>query len=200
LALTYPCILRLNSQSNPCCIRRSDREIAQPMVFGQSTCLMSQNERSSLLEILHQTHQVSICVGRYFHLLSFRVHLLPLFHMDDLQKMMSLWQRAKASTEGCTLATCSVSLSVYGYLPNKPLNLTFLAIFAISFIGHVVFGIRRRVWSFLVALGIGTLLEAIGKGTRRNYFCALTDPRLLRACPDARRSVQARIVCTIVVC
>ncbi|RDW58671.1 hypothetical protein BP6252_13147 [Coleophoma cylindrospora] len=64
--------------------------------------------------------------------------------------------------EGCTIETCPVSLSVYGYLPSKAVNLAFLAIFALSFVAHVFQGIRCKAWGFVVALGIGTLLEVVG--------------------------------------
>ncbi|RDW57799.1 hypothetical protein BP5796_12600 [Coleophoma crateriformis] len=64
--------------------------------------------------------------------------------------------------EGCTIDTCPVSLSVYGYLPSKAANLAFLAIFALSFASHIFQGIKRKAWGFVVALGIGTLLEVVG--------------------------------------
>jgi hypothetical protein len=62
----------------------------------------------------------------------------------------------------CTLDTCPVSESVYGYLPSKPATLAFIALFAISFIAHFIQGIRAKSWTFLVALGVGTLSETVG--------------------------------------
>jgi hypothetical protein len=62
----------------------------------------------------------------------------------------------------CTLSTCPVSDSVYGYLPSKPATILFVTFFAISFIAHLVQGVRSKSWTFLIALGIGTFGEAVG--------------------------------------
>lgn len=62
----------------------------------------------------------------------------------------------------CTLDTCPVSDSVYGYLPSKPATLAFIALFALSFIAHLIQGIRSKSWTFLVALGVGTSSETVG--------------------------------------
>lgn len=79
--------------------------------------------------------------------------------MDPL--LFSLSPRA-ANFANCTLSTCPVSDSVYGYLPTKAGTLIFIALFAISFIVHMVQGIKSKSWTFLVALGVGTLSEAVG--------------------------------------
>jgi hypothetical protein len=62
----------------------------------------------------------------------------------------------------CTVDTCPISESTYGYYPSKPANMAFLAIFIISLIAHIIQGIKWKSWTFLVALGIGTLMEAVG--------------------------------------
>lgn len=71
---------------------------------------------------------------------------------------------------GCTLETCSVSKSPYGYLPSEPLNIVFMAVFALSLIVHVIQGIRHRAWTFLLALAFGTLTEAVGKISPPNPY------------------------------
>jgi hypothetical protein len=62
----------------------------------------------------------------------------------------------------CTLETCAVSTSVYGYLPNKPLNIIFVALFVLSLVAHLSQGIKSRSWTFVIAFGIGTFAEAAG--------------------------------------
>lgn len=62
----------------------------------------------------------------------------------------------------CTIETCPVSESVYGYYPSKPVNLLLAVLFGISLVVHGWQGIRWKSWTFLVALGVGTLLELIG--------------------------------------
>jgi hypothetical protein len=62
----------------------------------------------------------------------------------------------------CTLSTCPVSGPVYGYLPSKPATSVFIALFAISFIAHLIQSFRSKSWTFLIALGVGTLCEVVG--------------------------------------
>jgi hypothetical protein len=90
-----------------------------------------------------------------------------------LEVLSTLRRDAAHSDKGCTLDTCPVSYSVYGYLPNKPLNMVFLVVFAISLVWHVFLGVRRRAWSFIVALGIGSLMEVIGNGAMRTYIAII---------------------------
>jgi len=62
----------------------------------------------------------------------------------------------------CTKDTCPVSESIYGYLPSKPLNTIFVVFFAISFGVHIWQGVKSKSWTFMVGLGLGSLLEVIG--------------------------------------
>lgn len=112
--------------------------------------------------------------------------------MNPNHEMLSFVQRAAAHpSQGCTIATCLVSLSLYGYLPNKPLNLIFIVAFAISFIGHMFLAVRRRAWSFLVALGIGTLLEVVGNNTSTSLRTYAKIARILWTSCIAQGSFQA---------
>jgi hypothetical protein len=70
-------------------------------------------------------------------------------------------------SDSCTVQTCPVSESTYGYYPSRPSNITFLTIFVISLLIHIFQGIRWKSWTFLVALGIGTLMEAVGMVSMR---------------------------------
>lgn len=68
----------------------------------------------------------------------------------------------KKDWSSCTLETCPISTSVYGYLPSTPVSIMFIALFGVSFIIHLVQGIRAKSWTFLVALGVGSLFESVG--------------------------------------
>ncbi|KAF2113959.1 RTA1 like protein-domain-containing protein [Lophiotrema nucula] len=63
----------------------------------------------------------------------------------------------------CTLATCPLSLSYWGYLPSLGANAFFLALFAISTILFVGQGVlSRRFLGFTFAMVSGCALEVIG--------------------------------------
>lgn len=67
-----------------------------------------------------------------------------------------------SNNQDCTLDTCPVTESLYGYLPNRAGTFIFIVLFAISFFAHIYQGIRSKSWTFMVGLGIGTLLEVVG--------------------------------------
>jgi len=65
--------------------------------------------------------------------------------------------------ETCTLATCPLNLSYWGYIPSMPANALFLAVFALStllFIGQGL--LSKRFIGFTVAMVSGCALEVIG--------------------------------------
>ncbi|KAF2469265.1 putative RTA1 domain protein [Lindgomyces ingoldianus] len=88
--------------------------------------------------------------------------------------------RSKASDRknfrnSCTLETCPLSLSYWGYIPSLPANALFLALFALStvlFIGQGV--LSRRFVGFTIAMVCGCALEVIGYvgriGSHKNPF------------------------------
>jgi hypothetical protein len=59
-------------------------------------------------------------------------------------------------------ATCPVQASTIGYYPTLSANAPPAIIFFIALLIQLVIGIRRRTWSYLVAVGIGSLFEAVG--------------------------------------
>jgi len=59
-------------------------------------------------------------------------------------------------------AACPVRASNIGYYPTISANAVPAIIFLIALIIQLVIGIRRRTWSYLAALGIGTSLEVAG--------------------------------------
>ena len=62
----------------------------------------------------------------------------------------------------CTMATCPVSDSVYGYQPSVPANAFFLAVFALLALVHIAQGIRWRTWFFGTVMALGCTGEAVG--------------------------------------
>jgi len=64
----------------------------------------------------------------------------------------------------CTDITplCPVDQTIYGYYPNMGANAFFLALFAILCAVNVVQGIRYKTWTYMIALALGSLTEAIG--------------------------------------
>jgi hypothetical protein len=65
----------------------------------------------------------------------------------------------------CTVDTCPVSRSIYGYAPSKAANIVFAAIFGISFIVYLVQSVRSRSWSFMVGMCVGTASECLGSSS-----------------------------------
>ncbi|KAK6335087.1 hypothetical protein TWF718_010528 [Orbilia javanica] len=65
-------------------------------------------------------------------------------------------------TDLCTINTCPVSDSVYGYAPELAPNVVLLVLFVLSTIGFIVVGIWKKTWGFFVAMSLGGLLEVIG--------------------------------------
>lgn len=59
-------------------------------------------------------------------------------------------------------AACPVQASTIGYYPTISANAVPAIIFLVALIIQLVLGIRRRTWSYLVAVGIGSLFEAVG--------------------------------------
>ncbi|RVX75599.1 hypothetical protein B0A52_00952 [Exophiala mesophila] len=68
------------------------------------------------------------------------------------------------SQANCTELTdvCTFEVSVYGYQPSLPANAALLAIFALFAIASVVLGVRYKTWTYMIAVSLGCLAEAIG--------------------------------------
>ncbi|KAJ5261055.1 hypothetical protein N7478_011650 [Penicillium angulare] len=58
--------------------------------------------------------------------------------------------------------TCPVEATTYGYYPNLGGNAFFTAFFAVISIAQLGLGIHYRTWTFMVAIGIGALMEMAG--------------------------------------
>jgi hypothetical protein len=57
---------------------------------------------------------------------------------------------------------CPVSASIYGYYPSLGANAFFAAFFGIALITNLTLGLRYKTWTFMIALGLGSLTECIG--------------------------------------
>ena len=62
----------------------------------------------------------------------------------------------------CTLDSCSILVSNWGYLPNVPSNIIFIVLFALVFVLHIPLGLWKRTWGVLLGMTIGSSLEAVG--------------------------------------
>ena len=89
--------------------------------------------------------------------------LLPSLVVHALLPRENSYNDAKNFRDRCTLATCDLKFSYWGYIPSLPANALFLAAFALStilFIGQGV--LSRRFSGFSVAMISGCALEVIG--------------------------------------
>lgn len=62
----------------------------------------------------------------------------------------------------CTLDTCSIEWSIYGFQPSLAANAAFLSLFILVGVGHAYLGFRWRSWGFMAGMLLGCLSEAIG--------------------------------------
>ena len=62
----------------------------------------------------------------------------------------------------CTLSTCPESYATLRYVPSLAANAFFLAWFATLFVIQTAIGVRKRTWSFFVAMIGGCILEVVG--------------------------------------
>jgi RTA1 like protein len=68
------------------------------------------------------------------------------------------------SSINCTTISpaCPVSSSIYGYYPSLGANAFFCAFFGVALLANLLLGIRYKTWTFMIALSLGCLTEAIG--------------------------------------
>jgi hypothetical protein len=85
--------------------------------------------------------------------------------MDSAGVISYLVRRAGGKGLNCLEVNelCTVKNSIYGYKPSIAWNSLFLALFAASSLIHLGQGIKYKTWSFLIAMVVGGLAEAVGK-------------------------------------
>lgn len=84
--------------------------------------------------------------------------------------------------------SCPLSSTVYQYQPSLGANAFFLAFFALCAILQLLFGLKYRTWTFLVALVLGSACEAIG------YIGRV----MLHFDPWTRQGFELQIICLII--
>ena len=62
----------------------------------------------------------------------------------------------------CTLAQCPISWSVYKYRPSLVANITFLALYFVALVVHVLLGVRWRTPGFAGFMSLGCIVEIVG--------------------------------------
>lgn len=71
-------------------------------------------------------------------------------------------QPGPGHNDQCTWQTCPVSRSIFRYQPILAFAVVPLVFFSMLTLGHAFMGIKHRAWSFMMAMVVGCLLEAIG--------------------------------------
>lgn len=66
----------------------------------------------------------------------------------------------------CTLQTCDIEQSLFGYRPSLVASGVFIALFGISLLIHLVQGFRSRRWTFASLMALGCAVEMVGYGGR----------------------------------
>lgn len=106
--------------------------------------------------------------------------------------------RFRPSYKTCTqvTASCPVAATTYGYYPVLGGNLFYTVWFGILFLGSLFLGVKSKAWTYTVALGLGTALEALGYvgrilmhqnpwdsgGFKMQICCLVLAPSFLAAC------------------
>lgn len=62
----------------------------------------------------------------------------------------------------CTLDLCPLEMSVTGYLPNLPVNIIFIALYAFAMVIHIMLGFRWRSWFFTLCCVTCTISAIAG--------------------------------------
>ncbi|KAH8711894.1 RTA1 like protein-domain-containing protein [Phaeosphaeriaceae sp. PMI808] len=62
--------------------------------------------------------------------------------------------------------TCSIEGTLYGYYPNLGVNAFFAAFFGVCFFWQLFCGIKYKTWTYMIALCLGCVGEAVGYGGR----------------------------------
>jgi hypothetical protein len=83
--------------------------------------------------------------------------------MEQLRCLKGTFEERKACRAACTVDTCPLVLSYWGYRPNIPINAAFAAIFVILMTIVLVQGVwTRRFKKYTAMMFIGTVMETIG--------------------------------------
>jgi hypothetical protein len=82
---------------------------------------------------------------------------------EQLRCLRGDFEERKACRAACTVDTCPLVLSYWGYRPNIPINAAFAAIFIILMTIVLVQGVwTRRFKKYTAMMFIGTAMEVLG--------------------------------------
>jgi len=85
------------------------------------------------------------------------------YFMEQLRCLKGTFDERKACRAACTVDTCPLVLSYWGYRPNIPVNAAFAAIFVIFMTIVLVQGVwTRKFKKYTAMMFIGTVMEIIG--------------------------------------
>ncbi|EOD47632.1 putative rta1 domain protein [Neofusicoccum parvum UCRNP2] len=105
-------------------------------------------------------------------------------------------------TKQCDKVTpeCPVSGTIYGFYPSVGWNAFACAIFATCTIAQLIIGIRKRTWSYLLAVSLGSAPSPAPPTQLTPHSCLLESTGsigmlLLSANPYSTRGFQLEIVC-----
>ncbi|KAF2731130.1 RTA1-domain-containing protein [Polyplosphaeria fusca] len=89
---------------------------------------------------------------------------LLLFALVQIPGALAARERNRPSYRTCheVSPSCPLAGTTYGYYPELGPNAFFLALFALLFLWSLGVGIWSKTWTYTLALGGGTLLEALG--------------------------------------
>lgn len=69
---------------------------------------------------------------------------------------------AECTDIGVPFPSCTVEGTLYGYQPNIGANGFFAGFFGLCLLAQLALGIRYKTWTYMIALGLGTLAETVG--------------------------------------
>ena len=73
--------------------------------------------------------------------------------------------------------------TAYGYIPSLAWNVTFVALFSVSLLVHIIQATRTRYWILFPTLILGALIEVMGYAARVwSHFDVLRDGFLMQIC------------------
>lgn len=83
-----------------------------------------------------------------------------------------LARRRPASFDDCSDLSplCPVEATVLGYVPNRGSSIFFALAFGLLCISSVGLGVWKKTWTYAATLGVGLLLETLGKTNTRRYL------------------------------
>lgn len=77
---------------------------------------------------------------------------------------------ASGPSSNCTVSTCPVDLSVYGYRPSLAASGALIGLYAICMGVQIVLGLRYRTWWFMICMTLGCVDEILGYAGRILYW------------------------------